>query len=109
MKFVVEGAGRMQGLITDLLQYSRITKKGNPFTTVDLNDVMKATLAQFAGKIKDKDATIKVAELPKVYGDPTQLSRLFQNLLDNALKFSLPESKPEIEISLQEKRSIYSA
>lgn len=106
MKFVTDASGRMQGLITDLLQYSRVTK-GGPFAETDLNGTLKGVLVQLDGKIKQAEATITVEPLPRVNGDPVQLSRLLYNLLDNALKFRAPDRKLVIKISVKERDEDY--
>jgi PAS domain S-box-containing protein len=87
INYAVDGANRMQGLINDLLEYSRITTRGKDFVKVDLSDVLGISIASLKFKIQETNTLITNDELPFVQGDETQLARLFQNLIDNAIKF----------------------
>jgi PAS domain S-box-containing protein len=86
--FAVDGANRMQRLINDLLDYSRVTTKGKPFLKLDLASVLGQAIANLQKKIQETGAMIVNDDLPFAYGDEVQLVRVFQNLLDNALKFT---------------------
>ena len=96
--FAVDGANRMQHLINDLLDYSRVTTRGKPFVKVDLSTVLGHAINNLQKKIQETGALIVNEDLPFVYGDEVQLVRVFQNLLDNAIKFrgTVP---PRISIS----------
>jgi PAS domain S-box-containing protein len=96
--FAVDGANRMQHLINDLLDYSRVTTRGKPFVKVDLSTVLGHAINNLQKKIQETGAMIVNEDLPFVYGDEVQLVRVFQNLLDNAIKFrgTIP---PRISIS----------
>ena len=86
--YAVDGANRMQHLINDLLDYSRVTTRGKPFVKLDLSTVLGHAIANLQKKIQETGAMIVNDDLPFVYGDELQLVRVFQNLLDNALKFT---------------------
>ena len=107
MKFVTDGASRMQALINDLLHYSRVNRKGSPFVTVNLNDVLTITLGHLSQKIKEHNALINYGPMPVLQGDTFQLIRLFQNLIDNAIKFQHPEKQAIITISVKEQVKSY--
>jgi signal transduction histidine kinase len=107
MVFVLDGVTRLQSLINDLLQFSRVNRRGSAFVKVNLNDAIKITLSHLSEKIKTSGAVIGIGELPVVTGDTFQLVRLFQNLLDNAIKFVPPGKIPEIEISAREENGKY--
>jgi len=92
-----EEAKRMQDLIQALLGYSRITTKAGPFVPMDLNRAVRDVLRDLEGRVEKASGRIEVGELPAVEADPVQIHRLFQNLVDNALKFRGPES-PVIKI-----------
>ncbi len=102
MDFVLSGTSRMQMLIADLLKLSRVNRKGAPFTSVDLSEVLNVALAHLAKKIKNTGAEINCEQLPVVTGDTFQLVNLFENILDNALKFTPLDTSPHIAISVTE-------
>ena len=85
--FAVDGARRMQKLISDLLQYSRVESQGGSFSRVDLNVTVRQVLESLQVASEEAHATIQVDPLPIVMADATQMQQLFQNLLDNAIKF----------------------
>jgi len=96
--FAVDGANRMQHLINDLLDYSRVTTRGKPFIKLDLSSVLGHAIANLQKKIQETGAMIVNDDLPFVYGDEVQLVRVFQNLLDNAMKFRGADP-PRINVS----------
>ena len=83
----VDGAVRMQGLINDLLEYSRVATRGQPFTLADCTEIVRNALANLQVAVTESGARVTYTELPTVMGDPTQLTQLFQNLIGNACKF----------------------
>ncbi len=100
MSFVVEGSKRMQTLIHDLLEYSRINRYNNSYERVDLNDVFTTVNRVLKEKIESNDALIMSENLPVIYGSKLQLTQMFQNLIDNAIKFR-GKKKPEMLISVK--------
>jgi PAS domain S-box-containing protein len=91
-------SSRMQVLITDLLTYSRVTTQAKPFVESELNTVLTDVLSDLEIKIDSTNAELAVADLPKIDMDEVQMRQLFQNLIGNALKFSRPETIPQIRI-----------
>ena len=96
--FAVDGANRMQHLINDLLDYSRVTTRGKPFVKLDLSTVLGHAIANLQKKVQETGALIVNDDLPFVYGDEVQLVRVFQNLLDNSMKFRGADP-PRINVS----------
>ncbi|MBU2549698.1 MAG: CBS domain-containing protein [Proteobacteria bacterium] len=94
----VAAARRMQGLINDLLAYSRVGTRGLEFETVDLNLTLSAALENLQVAIGDHQAEIVSDPLPSTAADPSQMTRLFQNLIGNAIKFRGDEN-PRVRIS----------
>jgi signal transduction histidine kinase len=94
-----DSAERMQVLILDLLIYSRVTSRGQPFERVDLNDVVRSVLNDLEVRIEETQAHIDRTHLPIIDADATQMRQLVQNLLSNALKFIKPDEPPRIKIS----------
>lgn len=91
-------AGRMSVLISDLLAFSRVTTRGQPFERVDLNAIVKEVLADLETRIRDTRAAVSVSTLPTVDADPLQMRQLFQNLISNGLKFRRKGKAPEIKV-----------
>ena len=96
--FAVDGAKRMQILITDLLSFSRVGRTTESFVPVDLNQAVTRAMAMLEDRLVASHAEIVRGTLPTVDGDPTLLAALFQNLIGNAVKYSDPERTPRIEI-----------
>lgn len=96
---MLRAAHRMQGLISDLLSYSRVRTRAQPFQPVDLGQVLHDVLADLEVLIEQTGATVRVGPMPSVHADPTQMAQLFQNLISNAIKFRRPGVPPQIEIT----------
>lgn len=97
--FAVDGAQRMSRMITDLLDYSRVHRRGNQFGAVPLDTVLADALANLSTAITDCGAEMTIAPLPTVWGDASQLMRVFQNLIGNALKYHATGTTPRIAIT----------
>ena len=98
----VDGAKRMQGLINDLLTYSRVGTHSQTFTTVDLNDVVKQALHNLETATDEAKAVVTIEALPILLGDQVQLTQLLQNLIGNALKFRSDHRQTTVHISAQQ-------
>ena len=85
--YAVSGANRMQQLIRDLLEYSRVGTRGGAFELVDCGEIVAQVLGDLAAAIGETDATVVTGALPTVRADRSQLRQLFQNLIGNALKY----------------------
>jgi light-regulated signal transduction histidine kinase (bacteriophytochrome) len=101
INFAVDGANRMQRLINDLLEYSRVTTRGKPFVNINLSSVVDLAINNLSEKISESGAVIHRDTLPVVKGDEIQLMRVFQNLIDNAIKFK-SNNLPDIYIDSKE-------
>ncbi len=99
----MDGANRMQTLITDLLEYSRVDRHGNPIQPADANETLKFALRNLEESIQQSGATVTNEIMPMVEADATQLTQLFQNLISNAIKFH-GERPPQIHIRLNNYR-----
>jgi PAS domain S-box-containing protein len=97
IRHAVDGAARMQNLINDLLLYSRVGSRNEPFALVESQDALAAALANLEIALRESGARVSHDPLPRVMGDLVQLSQLFQNLIGNALKFR-GEHPPAIHI-----------
>ncbi len=95
--YIVEGGTRMDALVNDLLEYSRITSHAKPFEPTDMNAVVRDVIRDLSVAVKESGAKIDVDILPKVSVDRLQLMQVFQNLVANAVKFRSGNA-PEITI-----------
>lgn len=93
-----QSASRMQQLIQDVLNFSRISNSGDAFVPVDLNQVIEHLKADYELLLQEKNAIIIHSYLPVIQGIPLQLSQLFSNLISNSLKYSA--KNPVITISV---------
>ncbi len=107
MGFVVDGAQRMQQLINGLLSFSRVNKERASFSWLEADTAINNALASLSTTIKDSDAKLKVDPLPKILGDATLITQLFQNLIENAIKFKKPNQSPEVHVFCTEKDNEY--
>ncbi len=98
---VMQSADRMSTLIGDLLNMSHLTKDTQAFVNTNLNQTLRNVLIDFELVIKEKNAVITCAELPTMECIPLQMNQLFYNLINNALKFSVRERFPEINITVE--------
>ncbi|MEH2385285.1 MAG: GAF domain-containing protein [Nostoc sp.] len=97
--YAVDGARRMQTLINDLLNYSRLSSRRQPFLPVDCSVVLQQAIANLEIAIADSMAVITHDPLPLVMADSTQLTQVFQNLIANAIKFCRHQ-QPRIHIGV---------
>lgn len=99
MAFVRGGAKRMDALIVSLLEYSRIGRITRPFEPVALDEVVGLNLLDLSVAIEEAGAVVTAAPgLPTIAGDRRELSRLFQNLIGNAVKYRHPDRAPVVNI-----------
>jgi signal transduction histidine kinase len=98
INYAVDGATRMQTLISDLLNYSRVGTQGKPLVPTDSRTLLKRVLESLQISIEESGAVIVSDTLPVVMADPQQLGQLFQNLIINAIKFH-GKDVPRIRIS----------
>ena len=96
---IVNSAHRMRDLINDLLGYSRISTKAQPFSQVDLGEIASAVISDLEGRIHQTGGRVETGVMPTIEADPLQMRQLFTNLIANALKFRRPEAAPVVRIS----------
>lgn len=92
-----KSAKRMQDLIRALLSYTRVFRNPGSFEVVDLNDLVREVLRELGSLIREAGAHVRAWNLPSLEVEPDQMSRLFRNLLENALKFHRDEP-PAVKI-----------
>ncbi len=108
INYIVEGATRMQQLINDLLEFSRVGTRAKELEPTACETVLSQVLDNLKVAIAESQAVVTHDPLPTVMGDETQLIQLLQNLIGNAIKFRR-EEPPRVHISVkqQEKEWVF--
>ena len=96
--FAVDGCNRMQGLIKDLLAYSRAGTNGMGLCEISAENALKGALANLRATIDQSSAVVTHDALPAIWADETQLTQVFQNLVGNAIKYHGTEV-PHVHVS----------
>lgn len=99
-------AGRMHRLINDLLMFSRVATKANPFEPTDLDKIVEEVIGDLEVRIQQTDGRIEKNALPTIDADPMQMQQLFQNLIGNALKFHRDGTPPIVRIALENSSAV---
>jgi PAS domain S-box-containing protein len=110
IKYAVDGANRMRSLIDDLLSYSRVNRRGNPFRPTESELALDVAIKNLQMSIEENGVVVTHDQLPEVMADEGQLVQLLQNLIGNAIKFHAKEP-PCVHVSaknLQEKEYLFS-
>jgi PAS domain S-box-containing protein len=102
INFAVDGAKRLDLMIMDLLEYSRVANKEIEFSKVDFEEVIQQTILNLEILIKENNAQITYDSLPIIWGDEYQMVILLQNLIANAIKYR-QEEPPKIHISTEKR------
>jgi signal transduction histidine kinase len=95
---IQKSAERMQALIIDILSFSKISMDKGEFEKSDLNSLIKELLIDMSEEVQEKRATISVEPLPVLTVSPRLIRPLFQNLINNALKYKKKDEDPIIKI-----------
>jgi chemotaxis family two-component system sensor kinase Cph1 len=98
INYAVEGATRMDSMINDLLEYSRIGNKEKKFEYLPSEEILKTSLINLKSSIDDNNAIITYDSLPLIFANGQQMIQLFQNLIGNAIKYR-SEENPKVHIS----------
>jgi light-regulated signal transduction histidine kinase (bacteriophytochrome) len=101
LDFVIEGSTRMSTLIHDLLDFSRITTRGEAFVPVDMNNAVEDACTNLQALIQESESSVTYDHLPVVNADPVQIRQVFQNLIDNAVKYRSAEP-PRVHIAAEQ-------
>ncbi len=100
--FIKNAADKMGKLLDELLELSRIGRKDNPKKEIRLQPLVNSVLELVAGRIRERSVSVMVTEKPVIlYGDEQRLIQLYQNLLDNAVKFMGSQEAPVIEVGAE--------
>jgi light-regulated signal transduction histidine kinase (bacteriophytochrome) len=99
--FALDGARRMQQLISDLLAYSRVGSRTAGLKEVDCAELLEEVVQGLKTAIQESGAVVSVGKLPTITTDRTLLKQVFQNLVSNAVKFR-KEAQPRVDISARQ-------
>ncbi|MDH5716356.1 MAG: ATP-binding protein [Spirochaetia bacterium] len=103
--YAAEGSLRMQKTIDDILDYAKMKFDTEDYTKIELNKILDKTIRNLEIPIKNSGAKINFQDIPDtVHGSENHILRLFQNLIENAIKFR-NEKEPEITIGAKEKNN----
>jgi len=105
--YIVDASVRMKQMITDLLEYSRIDTQGKEFEEYDSERSLNRALKHLQSTIDEYHAEVTNDQLPVVVADKTQITRVFQNLISNAIKFRREGLKPKIHVSARKEGNEY--
>jgi PAS domain S-box-containing protein len=106
VRSAVAASERMRHLITDMLDYSRLSTRAKEFVAVDCEEVLEAVLGYLRFNIEESGAQVTHDPLPTVWADETQLLQLFQNLIGNALKFR-GEADARVHVSARQEERVW--
>jgi signal transduction histidine kinase/PAS domain-containing protein len=100
---ISNAVSKMQMLLDDLLELSRVGSVNHDIESFSLTDVVYEAIELVQGRILERNVTVTVdPSLPEIIGDRVRIMQLFQNLIDNAVKFIGDTERPLIEIGYQE-------
>jgi PAS domain S-box-containing protein len=103
IRFAADGAKRMQTLIEDLLDFSRVGTRQNATRLCSSKSIVENAIKNLMAAIQESGAKIEIGDLPEILVDESQLKSVFQNLIGNAIKFRSPNSLCVIRVSARQK------
>jgi len=101
--FITSSVNRMDGLIGNILNLSRLGRKELKLEPLNMTEITRSILASLAHQIEEKKVTVTMAELPELIADRVAMEQIMGNLLDNALKYLEPGRDGELSITAEQK------
>lgn len=105
LNFISASTKRMETLIKDLLDYSRVGKTDLDKTDVNCETILNEVLHDLSNSIEENNAKVQIESLPTITGYPSEIKSLFQNLISNAVKFKEKDRDPEIHITAKKQKT----
>ena len=105
--FVVDGSIRMQKLLINLLDFSRVSTRSKTFEQVDTKTIAGQAISNLQQLIRENAALITNDDLPVIQADEMQILQVFQNLIENAIKFKKKTKLPKIHIACTKQQEMY--
>ena len=105
--FAVDGAIRMQKLLINLLDFSRVSTRSKSFEQVDTKTIAGQAISNLQQLILENTALITNYDLPVIQADEMQILQVFQNLIENAIKFKKKAELPKIHITCSRQHNMY--
>ena len=102
IRYILSGTKQMKSLISDLLSYSRIGRADIHVEEIDTAKLLAHVVDELREPIRATNAKIVMGGLPKIFGIKSQIEQLFQNLIENALKFKKPDVEPIVSICFED-------
>ncbi len=102
LNYVTDGAKRMDKMLNDLMEYAKSGSTVGKLEEVDLNNALCKAIANLQSQIQETSSTVEMDNLPKLQCSETQLMRLFQNLIGNAIKFRRKDIPLKVEVRYQQ-------
>jgi light-regulated signal transduction histidine kinase (bacteriophytochrome) len=99
VQFIENNTTHVDKMLSGLLELSRLSTTDINIEKILMNDVINNSIAKFQGNAKNSDVRFEVGDLPSVMGDAKQLQKMFDNLIDNALKFKVPDRNANIKVT----------
>jgi signal transduction histidine kinase len=95
---ITRSAKRMSALLDAVLSYSRVVERPGSFALSDLSEIAREAVSDLELSITQSGAHVEIGPLPRAEVDPNQLRQLFQNLIENAIKYRKPGEPPDIKV-----------
>ena len=102
LKVIRDSAKDMGQLISDLLEFSRLSRKDLRRTNINMNELVREVYAQLENDLRGRTVNLDAGSLPEIYGDPAMIKEVIVNLLSNSFKFTRPKKVAVVNIEAKE-------